>query len=63
MIHAKAVLAASLLALVCAGCGVPSEVVPAAQAQVMSDSTYSTEFSRMHAAIPAGAGSDIQDYQ
>ena len=64
MTHVKAAIASSVLVLLCAGCGAAVEALPAAQAQASAGSSdYTTEFARMHAAIPANAGSDIQDYQ
>jgi hypothetical protein len=63
MTNIQAALGSFLLILVCGGCGPALETIPDAQAQAGAPTPYVTEFARMHAAIPAGAGSEIQDYQ
>ena len=63
MTNIQAAIGSFLIVLVCAGCGPALEAIPEAQAQAGMITPYVTEFARMHAAIPAGANSEIQDYQ
>jgi hypothetical protein len=64
MTQLKAFVASALIVLSSTGCEVAVEALPAAYAEPgMEMSGPATEFSAMHAAIPAGTGSDIQDYQ
>jgi hypothetical protein len=64
MTNLKAAIAATLLILTTTACEMAAEALPVAEAQASDTTTaYVTEFSAMHSAIPASAGSDIEDYQ
>ena len=56
-------LVAALIPLMITACESVAEAVPIAEANADAASTYVSEFSAMHSAIPAGAGSDIEEYQ
>lgn len=61
----KIAIASALVLLTTTACKMAVEALPVAEANAATTtaSTYATEFSAMHAAIPMGAGSDIEDYQ
>ena len=60
----KIAAASALILLTSTGCKMAAEALPVAEANAaMSASTYVTEFSEMHSAIPMGAVSAIEDYQ
>jgi hypothetical protein len=64
MTNLKIALASTLILLTTTACEMAVEALPVAEANAATvASTYVTEFSEMHSAIPMGAGSDIEDYQ
>lgn len=64
MTNIKVAIASALILLTTTACEMAVEALPVAEANAATaSSTYVTEFSDMHSAIPMGAGSDIEDYQ
>jgi hypothetical protein len=64
MTNLKVAIASALILLTTTACKMAVEALPVTEANAaMAASTYVTEFSEMHSAIPMGAGSDIEDYQ
>lgn len=57
--------ASALILLTTTACDMAVEALPVTEASAATPaaSTYVTEFSDMHSAIPMGAGGDIEDYQ
>jgi hypothetical protein len=54
---------AAVIPLTIIACGRVADAVPIAEANADPATTYVSEFSAMHSAIPVGVRSDIAEYQ